>query len=274
MALDQLSRTTLADVLRAVDAAEFDKKKRENMASAVRTFAKAMRKSPEEIPADLRTLSGALERISPKAIGLAPGTWNNVKSHVRGSVRLLSATLPGRSTNPISDDWKDLHSAIKNRKDHIRLGRLLRWLSAESISPYGVNAAVLNRFQHAVVEQSLRIDPLSAWLDCARAWNRCVKQVDGWPQIPIVIESRANTFSFPWSYFPPSLEQDVDKWLARLSHSDFADEEGPPRPLAAPSLAAWEYRLRSFASALVRQGRDPASLTTLAACVTIENYKE
>ena len=181
--------------------------------------------------------------------------------------------MKGRSVEPISKAWAALHAVVEVRTDCIRLSRLIRWLSAEGITPDTVTLQDLERFHRMVVEEAMLRDPAATWIDTARAWDRCVKRVAGWPQMPIRIENRSKTYSLPWSAFPVSLKQDVDGWLARLSGRDFA-EEGPARPLAEVSLRRWEYRLRTFASALVLRARDPASLTSLAACLTIDNYTE
>jgi hypothetical protein len=70
-----------------------------------------------------------------------------------------------------------------------------------------------------------------------------------------------------------SLQQDVSRYLDRLAGRDLLDERAP-RPVRPATLLCREYQLRMFASALVRRGRNPASLTSLADLVAIETFKD
>ena len=76
----------------------------------------------------------------------------------------------------------------------------------------------------------------------------------GWPDIEIPRQSRKKVYVLPWSAFPPSLKQEVDRFLLRQSGRDLS-EDGPPRPLRDTSLETREYQLRVAASVLVRIGR-------------------
>lgn len=93
-----------------------------------------------------------------------------------------------------------------------------------------------------------------------------------WP--PIALEATLNpkVFSLPWAAFPVSLKAEVELLLERLAGRDLSDD-GPIRPLRPATLKMHAYELRTFASALVRQGLPAESLTSLAACLSLENYK-
>jgi integrase len=135
-----------------------------------------------------------------------------------------------------------------------------------------VQVADLERFQAALTGEALLAKPDATLRDAVQAWNRCVKNVPGWPQLRIERQSRKEVYSLPWSAFPESLKTDVDGWLRRLS-CDVLDDEGPVRAVKPSTLATREYQLRTFASVLVRQGVDAGALTSLSACLTPEHYK-
>jgi integrase len=267
------SRATLADVLAAVVPAPMTERRRQDTASAVRTVARVLGRDPAAIPADMRALNARLKDASPMATGITPARWNNVRSLLRSALALLGPVMKGRNPRPMSKEWAQLYSLIEVRSDQIRVSRLLRWLSGEKITPSTVSNEDLEWFHKVLSEEALLRDPVGTWLATLRAWNRSVAVVVGWPQLPLRREPRANGYTLPWSTFPASLKQDVDGWLVRLSGRDFA-EDGPARPLGEITLKSREYQLRAFASALVLRDRDPASLTSLAACLTLDNFTE
>ena len=155
-----------------------------------------------------------------------------------------------------------------------RLSRLLRWLSRHQVTPLTVTAMDLERFHQELAGQALASNPEATWADTVRSWNWAVKNVPGWPQQRIERASRKVIYVMPWTAFPPSLKHDVDGWIDRLAARDFTDDAGPAKPASASTLVTREYQLRAFASALVLRGRDPSSLTCLAACLTFENFTE
>ena len=64
------SRGTLADVLAAVLAADLPPRRKQDLASAIRTVAKVIGRAPGDIDADRRTLSVKLRQTSPIALGI------------------------------------------------------------------------------------------------------------------------------------------------------------------------------------------------------------
>jgi hypothetical protein len=70
----------------------------------------------------------------------------------------------------------------------------------------------------------------------------------------------------PWSAFPPSLEQAVDRFLAGSDRAeDFLfDENAPPHPLKPTTIRTQKTHVRCAASALVRPGLSASDLAGLA----------
>ena len=130
----------------------------------------------------------------------------------------------------------------------------------------------LEAYRQAILHDRLRSKPEQTWDSLVWSWNACRREIAGWPAIEIERESRRKTYILPWSAFPPSLRQDIDQFLLRQSGKDLS-EDGPPRPLRATSLKTREYQLRVAASILVRLGDAPDSIQSIAALLTVENYK-
>ena len=77
----------------------------------------------------------------------------------------------------------------------------------------------------------------------------------------------------PWSAFPASFKEDVDRFHDRLAGVDLSDD-GPLRPARPATLHKREYQLRIAASALVLRGHDAQSIVSIAALLSFENYRE
>jgi integrase len=271
MAIAKVSRPTLEDLLVLVRSAPMAERRRRDMLSAINTVARALDRPPAEILVDVRLLNTRLKQVAPAALGITPARWRNVLSLFRSGLALIGPMMKGRSEAPMTKAWAALHQKIAVRGDRIKLSRLPRWLSENSIAPESVTAEDLERFRVNLCGQALLKNAENTWVDATLAWNRAVQRVAGWPAITIPRQRRRETYTLPWSAFPPSLKQDVDSWLARCSGKDFA-EDGPAHPLSEGTVHARDYHLRAFASALVLKGCESQSLTSLAACLTVENY--
>src|SRR6516162_7366493 len=99
---NQIRELSLAEVLAAVLSANPLDRRRQEMASALRTVSRVLGKPLASIPADARRLSARLKQVSPRAIGISPGRWNNIRSHVRGGLALVRPMAPGRRRNNLS----------------------------------------------------------------------------------------------------------------------------------------------------------------------------
>jgi len=262
---------TLADVLAAVNAAGLAERRRQDMASAVRTVARLLDRRLEDVPADPRGLALRLKTVAPLAAGLSPGRWNNIRSLFRAALALVRPMMKGRSTVPLTPAWQGLAERLPTRTDRTRLSRLMRWMSANGIAPDTATADALDTFRAELQSDSLLRAPEKTWADLVWSWNRSVERVEGWPRLPIAKPRRKVTYTLPWSAFPASLKADVDAWLERLAGRDFSDD-GPARSARSSTLETREYQLRSFASALAHRGRDPQSLASLADLVAYDAF--
>lgn len=265
------SRVSLDDVIAAIRSADLPVRKRDDMVSAVRTVARVLGKTPQEIEADPRRLALRLADVGAPAANLSSGRWNNVRSLFRAALALVRPMMKGRSTSPMSAAWATLHAALATREQKAGLSRLLRWLSERGVEPETVTLEDLLLFQTALANDSLVRNASSNWQGVVFRWNRAARAEPGWPCIIIESTLRRDTYSLPWSAFPPTLKDDVDAWLRRLGGNIF-DEDGPVRPARPGTIKTREYQLRVFASAIVRRGVDPGALRALADLVEWSNY--
>jgi integrase len=180
--------------------------------------------------------------------------------------------MAGRSVQPILPEWELLAAKLAFNL-RVRLLPMLRFLSARGKKPSDVILADLEAYREAILNNRLRSRPEKTWDGLIWAWNGCGRNIEGWPAITIQRASRRKTYIMPWSAFPATFKQDVDRFLHRLAGTDLSDD-GPMRPARPATLQRRQYQLRVAASALVHQGQDPQSICSIADLLSFERYQE
>jgi hypothetical protein len=108
---------TVADLLATLQTVGLPDRQRQEISSAIRTVARALGRSPEDIPADARLLANRLKDVAPAALGISPGRWNNVRSLLRTALTFLRPISPGRNRNDLSPEWLALFAGLPLRSD-------------------------------------------------------------------------------------------------------------------------------------------------------------
>ena len=274
MTIQTPSRATLQDVLRAIDkATDITTRRKQDMRSAVRLVAKTLGTEPHLIPADPRGIGRRLDGVSPLILGLSAGRWANCRSLLRAALRLFGPIMPGPSAVAVLAEWEPLATeARKIGSCWLRLGRLIRWLSAQAITPDQMVRADIDRFRQELSCDALLGDPNLTWQATRRSWERMRNTCPAWPPIMLDLPANPKVFRLPWESFPPTLKAEVDALLERLAGKDFSDD-GPTRPLRPQTLRLRSHELRAFASSLVHAGIEPQNLTSLGVCLSLDNFK-
>jgi hypothetical protein len=171
----------------------------------------------------------------------------------------------------LSPEWLALSNKLASRSDKIASSRLLRFLSARGLGPIAVTKETFDEYQHHL-DRSLLKKPNQTFAMTVRAWRRAAVAIEGWPHIDIKIPDRRRYWVYGWNWFPESLRQDCQAWCDRLAGRDLL-EDAPFRPVRPVTLAHREWQIRSFASALVRMGCDPAALACLRDLIEIDAFK-
>jgi integrase len=266
---------TLAEVLLILEQrTDLTPRQRTDLCSAVRGVGRALGLPLESTPARLDQLRRQLARVRPTAHGFSKSRWTTVRSQFTTALRLAGfELLPGRSLAKLTEDWARLHEQLPSKMLRHSLSRLLHYCSAQGLAPEKVDDAVFERFQVALLESSLVKQPEKIVQRSKVCWNQAVDAVPGWPQHELDIPSRRNWYALPLAAFPASFAADVEAWLDRLGGSDLT-EDLPFRPVVPSSLAKRRRELRQLASALVHQGREPASITSLRDLVALDAARQ
>src|ERR1700730_16524468 len=262
---------SLADLLATLQASKLPERRKQEIASAIRTVARALGRPPENIPAEARLLASRLKEVAPAAIGISRGRWNNVRALLRAALALIQPISPGRHRNGLLPEWLALSNELTSRSDKIALSRVLHYFSAQGIGPNAVTEGNFDEYR-LHLDGSLLKRPNETFAMTVRAWRRAGGAIEGWPQVSVSIPDRRRQWVFRWDRFPSLLRQDCQRWCDRLAGCDLM-EDTPFRPVRPVTVAHREWQIRSFASALVSRGRDPATLTSLRDLIEIDAFK-
>jgi hypothetical protein len=130
-----------------LQASNLPERRKQEIASAVRTAARALGRSPENIPAEARLLASRLKEVAPAAIGISHGRWNNVRALLRAALALVQPISPGRHRNDLLPEWLALSNELSSRSDKIALSRVLHYCSARGIGPNAVTEGNFDEYR-------------------------------------------------------------------------------------------------------------------------------
>ncbi len=266
---------TLADVLVAIDKeSDFPPQRREDLKSAVRTLARIIGRRPEEVPAVPAKIRDLVAGFHPVHVGISHKRWRNIRAAVNTSLTLIGIKARRRVYQPLKDPrWQGLWDALPcDLHRRHRLIKFMRYCDDLGLAPTDITDETLCRFRDHLEAVFLTGDPQSTVRETAIGWNLAARSVAGWPNIQVTAPSGRDTYSISRDTLPRSFHEDVERWLKRMRLDDPLDDAAPNRPLKPATLMSRENYMYSFASALARQGRDPATITRLADLVASDAF--
>ncbi len=267
---------TLADVILAIDArSDFSPARRRDLKSAISKLSDIIGRRPEEIPADPAVIRSLIATFHPIHAGISDKRWKNILAAVHTSLTLVGVNARRRIYEPPADPtwlalWLSLPKELHRRH---RLIRFMRYCADQKMAPTDVTDNAIISFRDHLESVFLTGDPQSTARETVIGWNLALKTVPGWPEIKLVAPSARDTYGLPFNAYPPSFQEDVERWLKRMRLEDPLDDRAPTKPMRSATLASRQGYILSFAAALVRQGRDPSTITRLADLVAVEAFK-
>ena len=267
---------TLGDVIAAVAGhPELTAPRRRDLASAVRTIARALGRPPAEIPANPRYLRERLDGLSAAAAGVGDGRWRNLRSLLGTALTLAGVkSLPGRYVAPLGPRWAAHFAIITDRRMRSGLSRLIHWCDTAGIGPDAVDDAVIGQFAESLHKDSFVRKPKGVHRLSCQLWNRAATEIAGWPQHEVGVPNHKADYTLAWEAFPPSLRADVEACLAQAAGDDLLADEAPLRPIGALTRRQRHGQLRRLATALVLSGtRLATEVTTLGVLVEVASVR-
>jgi integrase len=256
---------TLADVAAQIQkAGDLSATRKASVRSAINTAARWFNLPPSAVPAHPEFLRRLFEGFAPASVGVTSKRLSNVRSEILFALRYLGLVAKGSYLAPMGPQWEALWKALPDKYVRTALSRFFRYGSAQGILPAEVTDEVTTKFLAALKDETLVKDPKVTHQNFCRVWNRMGRVVPGWPDVVLEVPRYADTYILPWSSFPASFREDVERYLSHLAHDDILNLDAPPRRLRQRTISGYRYQLRRFASILVHKGHQKDRITSLA----------
>ena len=227
----------------------------------------------QAIPCDVAWLNDRLFGHPARVYGLTRGAYLNAVSGLRQVLRrfdLIDAFAI--SEIPPGSPWSDLLASLAEF-EHCQLGlrRFAGWCHQMDVRPADVDASTLADFERYARTRLLHSNLPDLLRTIRKSWKKAVELN---PSLPGRAFRKANPrqpYTFPLSAYPSSFQEDTALFERRLRG---ADRRGPfkgdglKQALRPRTVELRLYSVRQAASALVLQGRDIATITSLGDLVT------
>ncbi len=267
--------STLAMILAGVIADEsLTKRQRQDLASALRTVAKALGRPLDDLSAHPGQLRDRLKDFVPAMAGISPGRWANTMSLTRQALKRAGLVhVPARSRVPFAPRWTALFRLLQEKQARLGLTRFARYCTVRGIDPGEVGDATFAAYLEDLTTASLSELPRKLQRRAVVIWSRMAEATSDWPQQAVTIPDYRRTYALPWKSFPPTLKRDVDAYLDHQAGTDILDDAGF-KPLRPASIRTLAHELSIYLSALVHSGHDPQGLRLLSDAVAVPVVKD
>jgi integrase len=259
---------TLVDLRAAVLAdASIPEPRRKAMASALNSFARAVGRPLETLPASPQRLRPHLAAMTPAMARLSRGGWQNVKSLLGAALATtVRDFLPGRLDIELSAEWEDLLTeSSATLEGRSLIGRFGRFATLRGVEPSQVDDAFLAAYEEALVARSLETRPVHVIRRTAVVWNRLC-QTTACGIRPVTLPSRRVRHAVVWDEVPASLRDEVERWIDFLGRDPFAKRDF--RALRPATLRTRRASLVLYLGALAESGLAVSDMTSLRAVVS------
>lgn len=253
---------------------ELSPERRRDLVSGLRRLAKALGRTPQDVPADPRWLWPRVTKIAPAAVGLSAKSWTNLVSDARAAMARCGVVEPRNHQRVhLSPDWSQLWTLVLASGDTTlqpSLCRFVHFLNRLGVAPAEVDDRHAALYRDALERNEIAKVPETAWRLAVNAWNRAVARLPEWPRRSLSLPSRRNPIVLPLATFPMSFQADLVRYSDRLARPDPLDADAPLVGMRPSSVKQRRHEVVRFASALVRAGEPAESLIDLAALVEPE----
>ena len=232
---------------------------------SIRKIASWIDRPLDTLPARLTALRQAVERLNAARLGVSQKTLSNHKSNLKASLNYLSdqgLTL-SRGVD-LSSDWTALMDRTIDRWAKPRLFALCRYASARGLAPEDINDDVLaDFFEHRKATTFHKVTP--CWRrEVARAWNKCVDKIEGFPSCRLTVEELKPRFHGPdWEDFPQAFRDEVGAYLASLKNPHRSNSGRRFKGCKPSTIRTRRAEIRAAARKMVRLGKPIESFQSL-----------
>lgn len=267
---------TLAGAIEAIASwGDLPLQRQRDLASSLRRIADLLARPAEAIMLNPSELGIELSRVEPAMIRMSKARLSVVTSNLRFVMRRLGVTgsREARTQAALPAKWL---SVVAEAADHAgRRGALTRFAAfcnARGIPPTGASDELLAAFDQVDRDAHLSTARNPAATVVARAWTALARRRPDLGVAELRAPRRRSGYVLPLAEFPEPFQQDVARFLGRLSGGEggrfVVGADGPKRALRPATLRTRAFLLRQAASILVLNGVANDEVRSLAALVT------
>src|SRR5262245_1132109 len=248
-----LIEKSFADAIAMIAASEElpDELKR-HWTTSLRQFARATDRPPEVIPARYSAVRNDLANWHHAPSGLTRKTVMNHRSNTKRALLYLSQEkgIPEHGA-PLTADWEKLRAQVSDSLVRSRLSSLIRYCSANNISPPEVDDTVVDRFVEYRNRCSKPADDAFRRL-LARAWNANIGGIPDWPKRRLTEPPVKPAVAVEWEEFPSGLRREVEKYLKGLTQIRKSQTGRHIKPLRESTIKGRRAELQAAARMAVK----------------------
>lgn len=198
-------------------------KRRAELARAVRRFCGHLNRPPAHVPAASGLVRAQLKALAKAKPHLADKTLQNLRTLLNSALHEVRFPRPPlhaiKSLPPAwATLWASLHSASWSNGRLDRISPLLRF-AAGLCAPEEMNDTVALLYAQRRHSEIWQADPELAIRRTLQEWNRAAREVPGWPQAPLTLDSKRPR-PLALADFPQALQDDIaafERWALKDS---------------------------------------------------------
>jgi integrase len=231
--------------------------------TSLRQFAKAVDRPLEIIPARYSAVRNDLANWHHALSGLTPKTVMNHRSNTKRALLYLSQEkgIPEHGA-ALTPEWEGLREQVSDSLVRSRLSSLIRYCSANNVSPPEVDETVIDRFIQYRNRCGRPADDAFRRL-LARAWNANIGRIPNWPERRLVEPPVKSAVEVEWEEFPKGLRRDVDRYLNGLTKIRKSRSGRHIKPLRSSTIRARRAELQAAARVAAKIGMPIQKLDSL-----------
>lgn len=271
--MTSFNTVTLADVRDQLIAdTNLLERKQRDLISAIDRITTYLHRPAEDITAAPHRLRQLLAGIHPVQAGVSAKSLSNVKANLAAALRMTGNLPQIEDRAPLTAAWKEFLNSATAQHQVRGLSRLTTFCCNRGIEPSAVTDAAMADFRVHLDETLLTNDPAELCRELTWTWNSVARRQ---PKPFAELERAPRTrYQCPaLATYPKSLQDDLQTYLDRLSHTDIFAEDGPDKALKPVSLRNISAYVRQFLAALVEVGQDPDTFVDLRAVVGADNIR-
>lgn len=266
MSAQPSAEPNLFDAIRLIQASALDKSKISHWCCSIRVVAAALGLPPENLPARWQALAHRVKQLHHARVGTSEKTLNNHIANLKAALRHLSddKSIPASGT-PLTPEWSELRKLVGHEMSRYHLTLLMRYASAQGVSPEAVDDAFLARYIGYRADVLVQDASPRVQRSVVRAWNACVEDHANWPQNRLTSAPLGGTPPLSWEAFPEALRAEIENYLRSLQTARRKSDGTRRRLSKASTVATRLAEIQAFARRAVSIGIPIASLTSLSA---------